>query len=68
MDQKGRVFGLPTVYMLKWEFAYHQLGSFDENCARFYTAEILVALQYVHSQNIIHRYAWSSLSACWPGV
>ncbi|KAF9925875.1 pkb-activating kinase-like protein [Linnemannia zychae] len=32
-----------------------KLGSFDENCTRFYVAQILTAIEYVHSQGVIHR-------------
>lgn len=30
-------------------------GFFDENTAKFYTAEILLALEYLHSHGIVHR-------------
>ena len=33
----------------------HRLSSFDEGCTRWYTAEIIVALEYLHSKGIIHR-------------
>ncbi|KAL6457252.1 hypothetical protein MHYP_G00342150 [Metynnis hypsauchen] len=32
-----------------------KIGSFDETCTRFYTAEIMCALEYLHSVGIIHR-------------
>lgn len=32
-----------------------KLGSFDEECSRFYSAEITLALEHMHSLNIIHR-------------
>ncbi|XP_072532523.1 3-phosphoinositide-dependent protein kinase 1a [Salminus brasiliensis] len=32
-----------------------KIGSFDETCTRFYTAEIVGALEYLHSVGIIHR-------------
>ncbi|XP_064097420.1 3-phosphoinositide-dependent protein kinase 1-like isoform X2 [Macrobrachium nipponense] len=32
-----------------------RVGNFDRECTRFYTAEILRALEHLHSLNIIHR-------------
>lgn len=32
-----------------------KVGSFDENCTQFYSAEIIIALEYIHSKGIIHR-------------
>jgi 3-phosphoinositide dependent protein kinase-1 len=32
-----------------------KVGSFDEECTRFYSAEILMALDHMHSKGIIHR-------------
>ncbi|EDV29409.1 uncharacterized protein TRIADDRAFT_7368, partial [Trichoplax adhaerens] len=31
------------------------LGYFDESTARFYTSQIVAALEYLHSHNIVHR-------------
>lgn len=33
----------------------HVYGFFDEAAARFYCAEVLLALQYLHKHGIIHR-------------
>ena len=33
-----------------------RLGCFDDNCTRFYVAEVTQALEYLHSIGIIHRY------------
>ncbi|XP_061196072.1 3-phosphoinositide-dependent protein kinase 1-like [Saccostrea echinata] len=33
----------------------HKLSSFDEPCTKWYTAEIVTALEYLHSKGIIHR-------------
>lgn len=30
-------------------------SSFDETCTKFYAAEIILAIEYLHGQNIIHR-------------
>ncbi|KAJ0015850.1 hypothetical protein NQD34_014140 [Periophthalmus magnuspinnatus] len=32
-----------------------KIGSFDETCTRFYSAEIVSALEYLHKKDIIHR-------------
>lgn len=32
-----------------------QFGAFDEQTAKFYTAQIILSLQYLHSKGIIHR-------------
>ncbi len=32
-----------------------KMGRFDESVARFYIAEIILAVEYLHSCNIIHR-------------
>jgi len=32
-----------------------QLGSIDEECIKFYTAELVNALQYLHTKGIVHR-------------
>ena len=34
----------------------HKLDCFDENCTRFYAAETVVALEYLHRLGIIHRW------------
>ena len=33
-----------------------KIGSFDETCTRFYTAEMVSALEYLHGKGIVHRY------------
>lgn len=33
----------------------HKLSSFDEDCSKHYTAEIVKALEYLHGLNIVHR-------------
>lgn len=32
-----------------------QYGGMDEECVRFYTAEIVEALEYLHSKGVVHR-------------
>lgn len=45
-----------------------KIGSFDETCTRFYTAEIVSALEYLHGKGIIHRYRHCSRwRACTAG-
>eukprot|EP00911_Craspedida_sp_UC1_P001786 UC1_evm1s1362 len=38
--------------LLDW---IRKLGSFDEECARFYVGEIVLALEHMHAKGIIHR-------------
>ncbi|KAL6972500.1 3-phosphoinositide dependent protein kinase-1 [Sarracenia purpurea var. burkii] len=33
----------------------NKVGSFDLDCTKFYSGEILVALEYLHNSNVIHR-------------
>lgn len=33
----------------------HRVGSFDEDVSKFYAAEIVLALEYMHGKGIIHR-------------
>jgi hypothetical protein len=45
-------------FMQGGELFYHlaQSKRFDESKARFYCAEIILALEYLHSKNIVYRY------------
>lgn len=54
-DEERLYFGLS--YARRGELLDYikRLGCFDENCTRFYTAEIIEALEYLHSMGIIHR-------------
>ena len=36
----------------------NKLECFDEECSRFYAAEVTLALEYLHSKHIIHRYGF----------
>lgn len=36
-----------------------KLGSLSTNCARYYAAQVVDALDYMHSKGVIHRYARS---------
>jgi hypothetical protein len=53
--------------LLTW---IRKLGCFDEECTRFYTAEIVLALEYMHGIGIIHRCVLCcvELSWCQPQV
>lgn len=46
-------------YLNGGDLMYHiqSCKRFDENRTRFYACEIIVALQFLHSKNIIYRYA-----------
>ena len=45
-------------YARKGELLYYlnKLSSFDMKCSRFYAAEMVVALEYLQQQGVIHRY------------
>ena len=34
---------------------YTAFGAFDEEWAKFYAAEVVLALEYLHKHNIVHR-------------
>jgi len=53
----GGIKGMISVYY-SGELFYHlsEAERFDENRARFYTAEIVLALGYLHSLSIVYRY------------
>ncbi|XP_051877496.1 3-phosphoinositide-dependent protein kinase 1-like isoform X2 [Pristis pectinata] len=54
-DEEKLYFGLSYAKngeLLKY---IRKQGSFDENCTRFYSAEIVSALEYLHEIGIIHR-------------
>lgn len=40
-----------------------KIGSFDETCTRFYTAEMVSALEYLHGKGIVHRYRAGAAAA-----
>ena len=54
-DKENLYYGLS--YANRGELLQYiiKLGSFDEECTRFYSAELIVALKYLHSLGIIHR-------------
>ncbi|KAG8145367.1 hypothetical protein E2320_011916 [Naja naja] len=54
-DEEKLYFGLSYAKngeLLKY---IRKIGSFDETCTRFYTAEMVAALEYLHGKGIIHR-------------
>uniref|UniRef100_A0A8C2BKH9 3-phosphoinositide-dependent protein kinase 1 n=1 Tax=Cyprinus carpio TaxID=7962 RepID=A0A8C2BKH9_CYPCA len=54
-DEEKLYFGLSYAKngeLLKY---IRKIGSFDETCTRFYSAEIVCALEYLHKKGIIHR-------------
>ncbi|XP_031563299.1 3-phosphoinositide-dependent protein kinase 1-like [Actinia tenebrosa] len=54
-DKEKLYFGLS--YAKKGELLpyINKLGAFDETCTQFYSAEIISALEHLHSLHIIHR-------------
>ena len=46
--------------LLTW---INKLDCFDEACTQFYIAELVVALEHMHSRNVIHRCAQACLHA-----
>lgn len=46
-----------TEYMIGGDFGYflHQYQALDESIAKFYLAELILAIDHLHSLNIIHR-------------
>eukprot|EP00124_Ichthyophonus_hoferi_P001939 Ihof_evm2s117 gene=Ihof_evmTU2s117 len=59
----GRVFAIKVLdkrhivreKKVKYVNIEKKCGSFAEDCAKFYTAELVMALEHMHSLNIIHR-------------
>lgn len=43
------------VQVYRFTSSHLQLGSFHLECARFYAAELAVAIQYMHSEQVLHR-------------
>ncbi|CAF0835244.1 unnamed protein product [Didymodactylos carnosus] len=54
-DEKTLYYGL--TYCPNGDLLHHitELKYFPENVTRFYTAEILEAIEYIHSKKVIHR-------------
>jgi hypothetical protein len=42
------------------------MGKFPEPRARFYSAEIALALEHIHKLDIVYRCAFAGLFACLP--
>lgn len=40
----------------------NKLSGFNEECTQFYAAQILMALEHLHSLGIIHRYVYEYFS------
>ena len=45
--------------LLQW---IRKVGCFDEECTRFYAAELVIALEFMHSKGVIHRYDFHNCS------
>ena len=54
-DKERLYFGL--TYAKKGELLHYikRVGCFDISATQFYSAEIIIALEYMHSRGIIHR-------------
>lgn len=54
-DKENLYYGLS--YASRGELLQYiiKLGSFDEDCSRFYISEIISAIEYLHNLGIIHR-------------
>nr|CAB3264758.1 3-phosphoinositide-dependent protein kinase 1-like [Phallusia mammillata] len=54
-DTEQLYFGLSVARKGELREKIKQLGKFDLECARFYSAQIVSALEHLHSLNIVHR-------------
>ncbi|XP_038064551.1 3-phosphoinositide-dependent protein kinase 1-like isoform X2 [Patiria miniata] len=54
-DKDKLYFGLSLAQRGELLPYIQKLGSFDENATRFYAAEVVLALEYLHNMGIIHR-------------
>ncbi|XP_022091450.1 3-phosphoinositide-dependent protein kinase 1-like isoform X2 [Acanthaster planci] len=54
-DKEKLYFGLSLAQRGELLPYIQKLGSFDENATRFYAAEVVLALEYLHNMGIIHR-------------
>lgn len=54
-DTDNLYFGLSLAMKGELLDYLRKVGSFDENATQFYSAEIIIALEYLHSKGIIHR-------------
>lgn len=54
-DTDNLYFGLSLAQKGELLDYLKKVGSFDENSTQFYSAEIIIALEYLHMKGIIHR-------------
>lgn len=50
-----------SLFFVCWQSPYrrfHQAKRFDEERARFYAAEVVLVIEYLHSRGIIYRYIY----------
>ena len=46
-------------------FQIQRARKFDETRAKFYSAEVTLALQYLHKHGVIYRYTWNPSLVRW---
>ena len=61
-----RVFVLDLARNGELQSKISRLGSLSLACSRYYTAQLIDALEYMHNKGVIHRSATPHLNICMP--